>query len=377
MGDDPWIRCPLPAKLSLLLTFSVLLTTTSDYVNGDEPSEYSSSTQMPILNDQGDNLCGGLLRSRKGVISTPDFPGPFKVPLHCRWIIDASELTDQDTGYVGGTGPTVNISIVVYLTQVYAHRGLKFSEYAYYESEVVNFGGNTLHVIDEGNVLELRRVRTFRPYLVIDFKLDRLEGNHVRVLDKLLDVFGFNMTYEIGEQLVDRSDSCSISDCSFTGNCLISADYGTFYCDCFEGFGGEHCGHGPLCVSDRINPVCQNGGTCRHVGAAAVRCLCPPGFNGDFCELSTSIGYGVASCGGSDAGSDANGSEAASGECVTQCSFPTEKPCKCKQPRTIGTPETDLDWFEWEMKLTNITHPRNPKFGRHGNTSLEMYLTKQ
>lgn len=159
--------------------------------------------------------CGGHLTARRGVISTPNFPGQFVVPIHCRWVLDASELAEHQT----------NSSIVVYLSQLYAFRGLRFTEYAYYGSEAASFGAAVIHEIDEGNVFELRLLRTFRPYLVLEFELDRLEGNHVRVLDKLLDVYGFNLTYQIGIESADESESCSLKDCSFAGDCLLAADY--------------------------------------------------------------------------------------------------------------------------------------------------------
>lgn len=156
--------------------------------------------------------CGGRLTTPRGVIQTPNFPQPFPVPIKCRWIIDVSDI------------PATNSSIVVYLTQVYAYKGLRFTEYAYYESEGMNFGATLIKEITEGNVFEYRFVRTFRPFLVIEFELDRLEGNHVRVLNNLLNVYGFNVTYQMTED-VPNPDSCSVHHCSYTGNCFASGDY--------------------------------------------------------------------------------------------------------------------------------------------------------
>ena len=156
--------------------------------------------------------CGGHLTARRGTISTPNFPGAFEVPIHCRWILDASELSERP-----------NASITVYLSQLYAFRGVSFREFAYYESETTNFGEALVREIDESNAFEVRSVSTSRPYLLLDFHLERLEGNHVRVLDHLLDVYGFNVTYEMSEYLEQRQ-SCSIGDCSFAGNCLLASD---------------------------------------------------------------------------------------------------------------------------------------------------------
>lgn len=173
---------------------------------------YLCCVNLPRVTTNLDPVCGGHLTDAKGVIHTPNFPGPFSVPIKCRWVIDVSDI------------PSTNSSIVVYLTQLYVYKGLRFSEYAYYESETMNFGAALIKEVTEGNVFEYRRFRTFRPFLVIDFELDRLEGNHVRVLNDLLDVYGFNVTYETTEE-EPNSESCTVRDCSFVGNCLVTADY--------------------------------------------------------------------------------------------------------------------------------------------------------
>lgn len=162
--------------------------------------------------DAEEPLCGGRLAGPRGVILTPNFPGPFPVPIRCRWVIDVSDV------------PSANSSVVVYLTQLYVYKGLRFTEYAYYESETMNFGAALVKEVTEGNVFGYRRLRTFRPFLVVEFELDRLEGSHVRVLNDLLDVYGFNVTYETTEER-PNPDSCTVRDCSFAGDCLVAADY--------------------------------------------------------------------------------------------------------------------------------------------------------
>lgn len=160
----------------------------------------------------GTDDCGGQLTEPRGVISTPNFPNSFKVPIKCRWVIDASNINHP------------NGSIIVYLTQLYVYKGLRFTEYAYYESETTNFGGSLIKEVTEGNVFQYRWFKTYRPFLVIDFVLDRLEGNHVRVLHDLLNVYGFNVTYEITEADAN-TNSCTVRDCSYTGNCILALDY--------------------------------------------------------------------------------------------------------------------------------------------------------
>uniref|UniRef100_A0ABD2X454 Uncharacterized protein n=1 Tax=Trichogramma kaykai TaxID=54128 RepID=A0ABD2X454_9HYME len=317
-------------------------------------SETQTTRTTTSDNVGGGESCGGHLTARRGVLSTPNFPGRFSTPIQCRWLLDASDLADRP-----------NASIVVYLTQLYAFRGLRFHEYAYYENEATNFGGALLREIDEAGVFEIGTVRTYRPYLLVDFRLERLEGNHVRVLDRLLDVYGFNLTYEMTDDVAPK-ESCTLSNCSFTGNCFLASDRATFYCDCFEGFGGEHCSHGPLCVTERGNPICQNGGTCRHVGAAAVRCSCPPQFSGDFCEISSAV-----------AGNEGKGCNSAA-NCIYQCPISRDQaqqqPCQCKEPSHV---DTDRTRFECRIKLTNVSHPRGVDFVERNNVSLEAQLIKQ
>lgn len=168
--------------------------------------------------------CGEYLTAKRGVIATPNFPDAFQVPIKCKWVIDASEAS------------LANCSIVIYLTQLYVYKGLKFTEYAYYESETTHYGETLIRQVTESNVFEYRWFKTYRPFLVIDFYLDRLEGNHVRVLDDLLDVYGFNITYEMTDKPAN-AESCSVRDCSYTGNCLVSLDYSlvSFYFNTFLG----------------------------------------------------------------------------------------------------------------------------------------------
>ncbi|XP_012282702.1 uncharacterized protein LOC105700951 [Orussus abietinus] len=291
------------------------------------------------------DVCGGRLTGPRGVISTPNFPGVFQVPIRCQWIIDASEW------------PSRKSAIVVYLTQMYSHKGLTFTEYAYYESDSMKIGGTMIQRITEGNVFEFRWIRTFSPYLVIDFVLDRLEGNHVRVLHDLLDVYGFNVTYEMTEQEVNAK-SCSLKECSYTGNCVVDEDFDTFRCDCFDGFSGDDCSDGPLCLDDRGDPVCRNQATCKHVGAETIRCLCPPGYSGRFCEVRLSLTLDQ-ECGGKN--------------CVTQCpaADPITPPCDCKNGTKIYN---NRSRYECRIKLSNATSLRT---SLHPQGSLESLLARQ
>lgn len=160
-----------------------------------------------------DEYCGGYLNNDHGIIQTPNFPKAFIVPIRCRWVIDASSRPENS-----------DTSIIVYFTQLYVATGLKFTEFDYYEPDsTFQLGGRVVHEVTEQNVTSVTRVVTMRQYVVVDFVLDRLEGNHLRVLDDLLDVYGFNITYETN--LKEPVKSCSVVNCSLTGHCYASHDY--------------------------------------------------------------------------------------------------------------------------------------------------------
>ncbi|XP_076242713.1 uncharacterized protein LOC143184400 [Calliopsis andreniformis] len=290
--------------------------------------------------------CGDHLTAPRGVIQTPNFPGPFLVPIKCRWVIDVSDI------------PATNSSIVVYLTQVYVYKGLRFTEYAYYESESSYYGAALVKEITEGNVFEFHWFRTFRPFLVVEFELDRLEGNHVRVLNDLLEVYGFNVTYQMTED-EPHPDSCSVQRCSFTGNCLMSSDYANFFCRCFEGFRGRNCNEGPLCFDDRRKPVCQNGGTCMQIGAEAMNCLCPNGYVGRNCEIHL-LDNGDTECGTED--------------CIMQCPYDEDEQrlCACKNGTKISN---NRSRYECRIKLSNVTSLQTGSITQQG--SLESYVGRQ
>ena len=80
--------------------------------------------------------------------------------------------------------------------------------------------------VTDRNATRTTWIRSNTPYLVIDFDLDRLEGNHIRVMDQFLDVYGFNITYEITnrpEPVV--GETCNLVTCSMVGHCYAAADF--------------------------------------------------------------------------------------------------------------------------------------------------------
>ncbi|KAH8030082.1 hypothetical protein HPB51_006514 [Rhipicephalus microplus] len=119
----------------------------------------------------------------------------------------------------------------------------------------------------------------------------REPGNiHHRVLDLFLDVYGFNLTYEMLEANESmRADPCLGHHCSFTGVCLAAADWSRYSCACLGDFYGDECQFSPRCGPDSAarssSSLCNNGGTCRYyIGSKTQTCICPPEYKGSRCE---------------------------------------------------------------------------------------------
>ncbi|XP_073983302.1 uncharacterized protein isoform X3 [Rhodnius prolixus] len=271
--------------------------------------------------------CGGLLTRDRGLLHTPGFPRPFQVPLKCRWVIDSSMQ------------PTQPVSIVVYLTQLFVTTGLTFTEYAYYEPDSPNYQlePKILHTVTEENVAITTRVATNTSFLVVEFNMDRLEGNHLRASDGLLEVYGLNITYimHLGTGKIPDY-SCTAAKCSMLGHCYASLDYSSFWCACFPGFTGPNCKQGPLCRRDM--DVCRNGATCRHVGANDIQCDCAPGYVGKYCEKY----YVPSDC------KQQNG-------CIKQCRYEGTKENHCTCDRHGVAAPKNLSHFECTLRLVNMS----------------------
>ncbi|XP_066246025.1 uncharacterized protein [Euwallacea similis] len=258
-------------------------------------------------NEAGKRTCGGTYTAARGILATPNFPGPFDVPIRCQWVIDASNAVSANT------------SIIVYLTQLFTFEGLTFTEFQLYGSDY-KINPKLIHKVNETNVIRTRFVQTYQSYLVIELKMQSAESAHLRVLDKFLDTYGFNITYEITTTGV-RSPSCNMMDCGFTGVCFDH--YTKFSCTCFEGYSGPKCSEGPksFCYTNGT-PTCKNGGTCLHVGVAAVKCHCSKLFTGNTCEtpLEQVTAKAVAEC----------------PNCSTNCTYDgrLENACKCLSGKT-------------------------------------------
>lgn len=181
---------------------------------GSAFSAFSSSSSSSSIHAKSSPLCGGVLKARHGIIQTPNFPHKFPTPLECVWIIDASELPS--------TGVNTNTSIIVYLTQLYVLGGLKFTEYMYY-SDDYKVPAHRVFTMTEDDVTQVAWIQFNSQYLEIRFTLASLDGTHLRALDRLLDVYGFNITYEVQNSV--KPYQCNTLQCRFLGHCYAKNDF--------------------------------------------------------------------------------------------------------------------------------------------------------
>lgn len=191
--------------------------------------------------------CGYHTKKERGYISTPNFPKPYPVPISCQWVIEAPP----------------DCKIAVYFTQFYLKTGFSASEFAHYMKDIgigvskSDFG--TISSRDEPTYLVSNK-----RILVLNLHVYSLDNVHLRVTEHLLDVYGFNITYEVLQRNESvRHDSCIYYHCSFTGFCLASEDLLKYSCDCVTGYFGEECQYDEDCGPTSTAKVCYNGGTCR------------------------------------------------------------------------------------------------------------------
>ena len=180
-----------------------------------------------------------------GTIFTPNFPTYLHVPIKCQWIIYSS----------------VGKLITLHFTQFYLRNGLSIHEYTFFVDNSVNVGKSLLYSSNfdlEGP----HYLITNKSYLVIDLELDELENTQFRNQDHFMNVYGFNISFQITTDPQSINKSCSTHSCSLNGHCMVNYNFRKFYCDCFAGYYGDKCQFGPKCdPKNGINPCLS--GDCR------------------------------------------------------------------------------------------------------------------
>lgn len=171
----------------------------------------SAAAAVTTLSSSTSDQCGGTLTALRGIIQTPNFPNKFKVPIQCTWIIDASAIAKQ------------NVSIVVYFTQQFVLSGLQFTEYAYHSDDFKVKSDHAVFELNDKTVTQVSWVRFYTPFLEIKFTMTDLYGTHLRALDRLLDVYGFNITYEVDE--VVKPYQCNALLCRYLGHCYATENF--------------------------------------------------------------------------------------------------------------------------------------------------------
>uniref|UniRef100_A0A0C9RMD4 BAI3 protein n=1 Tax=Fopius arisanus TaxID=64838 RepID=A0A0C9RMD4_9HYME len=111
-------------------------------------------------------------------------------------------------------------------------------------------------------------------------------------------------------------------------------------------------------MDDKRDTMCRNGGTCKHIGAEAVRCHCAPGYTGNSCEIQFL--------------NDTHG-DCLSSTCIKQCTYSpeTQKPCDCTDRLPVYDNRAR---YECRIKLANFTAIRNGANTQPG--SIEALLRK-
>ena len=190
--------------------------------------------------------CGGWLNGTRGFLHSPNFPRPFPTPLDCRWIIHAPP----------------GQKIILYFTQFYVRSSFTLEEYTYYQDDGLYVEKNELGEVNFDDYY--KPFVALKPYLVIRFQRQDIGKIHYRVDEFFVDVYGFNITYELVDKNAGlRPDHCSIFQCSFLGDCFASHHFDSYKCNCYKGYHGQECQYGPFCNPAMGVNLCKNGGRCR------------------------------------------------------------------------------------------------------------------
>lgn len=208
----PLSLCYLGYVLIVLAAFATIATAENTFTAfGSNSKSSAAATSSAAEAIKTTSQCGGMLTATRGVIQTPNFPHKFAVPIQCTWIIDASAINRQ------------NASIIVYFTQQFVLSGLKFTEYAYYSDDIKVKSDHAPFELNEQTATQVSWVQFYSQFLEIKFTMGNLYGTHLRALDRLLDVYGFNITYEMDE--IPKPYQCNALQCRYLGHCYATQNF--------------------------------------------------------------------------------------------------------------------------------------------------------
>ncbi|XP_062567506.1 uncharacterized protein LOC134229736 [Saccostrea cucullata] len=216
--------------------------------------------------------CGGRFSETKGVIHSPNFPKEFPTPIRCEWVIYNPQTRNT----------------AIYLTQFYLKGFVSVWQFEHYSNHREYIEPRQLATLNANS--EINRIVSNKPYTVIRFAVSEINDINVRVLDHIVDVYGFNITYEfLDPSSANLKRTCSVQGCSYLGNCYANADFSAYKCHCFDGYQGSICQYGEHCDPAKGINQCKNGGECRYFYGTNVNiCNCTKGFTGNMCEVPLS-----------------------------------------------------------------------------------------
>ena len=190
--------------------------------------------------------CGGFLSAPKGVIQSPNFPNEFPTPVLCEWVI-----YNQQTRFT-----------LVHFTQFYLTSHFTVQYFQDYTNREMYRNESKLMTMNAYH--DVYSLVIPAPYTVLRFGVHEMGDINVRVLERMMDVYGFNITYEFVNSTAEyNKETCTAYHCSYLGNCLASEDLTEYKCHCFDNYFGEFCHYGPDCNLQTKTIMCNNVGTCR------------------------------------------------------------------------------------------------------------------